>query len=573
MTTGSLNKVIHHLRRAVLVRDGEGMTDGELLEAFLARRDETAFEALVRRHGPMVLNVCRRVVGHVHDAEDAFQAAFLVLARKAASVVPREAVGNWLYGVAYHTALSARAKRTRRHVKEKQVTDMPHPTVAPEDLWPELQPLLDQELNRLPDKYRLPLVLSELEGRTRKEVARQLGVPEGTLSSRLATARKLLAGRLTRRGLAISAGSLALLLSERAAWACVPMSLVVSTVQAAALTAAGQLAAGVVSAQVAALTEGVLKAMLLTKLKVTALVLLVLGGLVLGSGALVSPSLAETAADQPALADELPRTPRAKNNRDTADVKPREPAEQPRRGTSETGMVQSVDAAKNSVTVTVFNRQTGKTEKTYELAKDCVILRDGKPVKLGDLKTGGRVTLQLSADQKSIARISEEGAFLSAPLKSVDAEKRTITVTVEGRQGKQDKTFQVAKDARVMLEGKEAKLTDLKAGTQLHLTASVDDANTIVQIQTSPRRGRGQNEEGPEARNQGQAPPALSSADVPKILDKYRTFRPSDKDLAIYHLDWVPTLKAAKEKAAREQRPILLLVVNNPYGNLYTGHC
>src|SRR5207244_3033628 len=141
------------------------------------RRDEAAFEALVRRHGPMVLGVCLRVLRRHADAEDAFQATFLVLARKAASVVPREMLPNWLYGVAQQTAVRARAAAARRRAREKQVTHTPEPAAKPPAPWDDLEPLLDEELSKLPDKYRVPVVLCDLEGKTRKQAAGQLGWP------------------------------------------------------------------------------------------------------------------------------------------------------------------------------------------------------------------------------------------------------------------------------------------------------------------------------------------------------------------------------------------------------------
>src|SRR5205085_7315818 len=140
--------------RAVLSRDGGGLTDGQLLACFMERGDPAAIEALLRRHGPMVLGVCRRILGDSHDAEDAFQAVFLVFVRKAGSIAPREAVGGWLYGVAYRTALAARTKRGRRRAREKQVEAMPDAAVEPDDTWRELKPLLDKELSRLPEKFR-----------------------------------------------------------------------------------------------------------------------------------------------------------------------------------------------------------------------------------------------------------------------------------------------------------------------------------------------------------------------------------------------------------------------------------
>jgi RNA polymerase sigma factor (sigma-70 family) len=263
---------------AVLLRDRAGLTDGQLLECFIARRDDAAFEALVRRHGPMVLAVCRRVLRNYHDSEDAFQATFLVLARKAASVMPRQAVGNWLYGVAYRTALKAKATTARR--RERQVVEMPEPELHQEDGPADLQHLLDKELNSLPDKYRTPLILCGLEGRSEKEAAGQLGLPQGTLSSRLSRARAMLAKRLARRGVA---------LSLPAASARVPTALLDSTIKAACQFAAGQAATtGLISTEAAALTKGVLDAMFLSQIKVTMAIFLVAVAIVGGAGVLVS---------------------------------------------------------------------------------------------------------------------------------------------------------------------------------------------------------------------------------------------------------------------------------------------
>jgi RNA polymerase sigma-70 factor (ECF subfamily) len=286
MAASILNPVLDELRRTVLLRDGAGLTDGQLLESFVSRGDEAAFEELVRRHGPMVLGVCRRVLRHHHDAEDAFQATFLVLARKAGSVRPREMVARWLYGVAYRTALKARGLIARRRVRERPVAEVPEPEAAEADAgWRDLRPLLDRELSRLPDKYRVPIVLCDLEGKAGKEAARQLGWPAGTVASRLSRGRVLLARRLTRHGLALSGGLLAATLSERAAPARVPAALVSTTVKAAGSMAAGQTAAaGLTSAHVAALTEGVLNAMFLTKLKTGVALVLAAAALTAGLG-------------------------------------------------------------------------------------------------------------------------------------------------------------------------------------------------------------------------------------------------------------------------------------------------
>src|SRR5437879_10110341 len=198
MAKEPLQSLLHHIRGLAVTQEAAGLADSILLERFLTRRDEAAFEALVRRHGPMVLGVCRRVLSNPHDAEDAFQATFLVFVRKAASIAKRELLGNWLYGVAYHTARAARSAAARRRAKEAKA--MPRQQPKEDNVWQELQPLLDQELSRLPEKYRVPIVLCDLEEKSRADVARQLGLPEGTLSSRLARGRALLAKRLTRRG-------------------------------------------------------------------------------------------------------------------------------------------------------------------------------------------------------------------------------------------------------------------------------------------------------------------------------------------------------------------------------------
>ena len=215
MAATPLQAVLHRLRRSWLRRDEAGLTDGELLECFIARRDEDAFAALVLRHGPMVLAVCRRVLRNEADAEDAFQATFLVLVKKAATVRPRGQVGNWLYGVAHTTALKARAMNTRRSAKEREAAARANLQVPAEDC-PQSHALLDQELKALPDKYRAAIVLCELEGQSIKEAARQLGCPPGTVGARLTRGRRLLARRLARRGLALSAGGIAAMLAPGA---------------------------------------------------------------------------------------------------------------------------------------------------------------------------------------------------------------------------------------------------------------------------------------------------------------------------------------------------------------------
>src|SRR5262245_35147144 len=295
-THSTAQRLLPHLRRVAMARDTE-LGDGQLLTEFVARRDESAFAALVRRHGPMVLGVCRRVVGDSHLAEDAFQATFLVLARRAATVRPRHLVGHWLYGVAYRTALKARASAARRQAKEKQVDAMPQPPVSPPDAWADLQPVLDAELARLPDKYRIPVVLCDLGGRPQRDVARELGLPPATLANRLASARRLLAKRLTDRGVALSAGAVAAALGWHAATSAVPASLSAVVVKAACAAAAG--APVGLPVPVVQLSEGVMRMFVLSKLKAVAAGVATCLVLLAGLGFFAAPTLRAGPDDKP----------------------------------------------------------------------------------------------------------------------------------------------------------------------------------------------------------------------------------------------------------------------------------
>jgi RNA polymerase sigma factor (sigma-70 family) len=211
MPTDPLTRAVGQLRRAALADSGS--SDGQLLDTYLLLGDEAAFECLVWRHGPAVLGACRRILGNVADAEDAFQATFLVLVRCGREVRPREAVGAWLYGVACNVARKAKVAAARRRSKEAAFVRVPRP--APSE--PDLLPLIDAEVCRLPEKYRIPIVLCELEGRPIAETAHALGWPPGTLASRLARGRGLLARRLARHGLSLAACSGAALSVEAVA--------------------------------------------------------------------------------------------------------------------------------------------------------------------------------------------------------------------------------------------------------------------------------------------------------------------------------------------------------------------
>jgi RNA polymerase sigma factor (sigma-70 family) len=279
-----LTDFVRHLQRVTRHPPAPDLTDGELLERFRAHREEAAFAVLLQRHGPMVLGVCRRVLGNDDLAEDAFQATFLVLVRKAPSIRKRQSVASWLYGVARRTSLKARLQETRHRSEPLRLADLPA-VAAPDELTlRELRAILDEELAQLPEKYRVPLVLCYLEGKTHEQAAHELGWPRTSLSTRLGRARLLLQRRLTRRGLALSLGLLGALLGAEASGSPVSALLLISTTQAAGLVAAGKAAAGVVSSQAAALAEGVARAMFVSQLKVGLVLLLVLGLFVTGAG-------------------------------------------------------------------------------------------------------------------------------------------------------------------------------------------------------------------------------------------------------------------------------------------------
>jgi len=274
MAHRAFQATLRHIRRIAGGAPERERPDDTLLERFIHQRDAGAFEDLVRRHGPMVMGVCRRVLGKSADAEDAFQATFLVFLRKAGSVGRRGSLAGWLYTVAHRVALRARANAARRQECERDAMKRQHFALNDDDqAWSDLRPVLDEELSRLPDKYREPVVLCYLEGNTEQEAALQLDCPLGTLSWRLVHARELLRTRLARRGVALSTGMLGTLLAEHATAAVPPATFDLTLTVAGALLAAGPTSAttaGIASVQVSALTEGVLHAMFMTRMKIAA---------------------------------------------------------------------------------------------------------------------------------------------------------------------------------------------------------------------------------------------------------------------------------------------------------------
>jgi RNA polymerase sigma factor (sigma-70 family) len=284
MAGPTLGTYLHRLKQAMAAEALADCSDRELVERLRSGRDDGAFRAVLDRHGPMVYQVCGRVLSSQADVEDAFQATFLVLFRRGHAIRRQASLASWLHGVARRTALKLRTQSDRRRRREVRTRHADRVRLTDDTTWSELRDILDEELRRLPDACRAPLVLCYLEGRTQDEAAVQLDVSKSTLRRNLERGRVLLGRRLARRGITLGAALAARLVSDCAQGAAVPRALLVRTVESANHTAAGLAApAGVVSARVAALSDGVTKAMQYAKYK--AIVAVMAGCLGLGFGA------------------------------------------------------------------------------------------------------------------------------------------------------------------------------------------------------------------------------------------------------------------------------------------------
>jgi RNA polymerase sigma factor (sigma-70 family) len=486
------------------LHDSAGPTDGQLLETFIARREDAAFAALVRRHGPMVLAVCRRVLRHEQDAEDAFQATFLVLACKAESVVPRRQVGSYLHAVAYRTALKARSHNARRRDRERAWATLPRPEPA-EEMWQELQALLDHEIGRLSEKYRAAVVLCDLEGKTIREAALLLGCPQGTVAGRLARARALLARGFARRRLTLSAGPLA-------ASAAVPGALAAATARGACLFPVHKAAIpGILADAAVALTKEVLNSMLATKVKLVALAALAL--VVIGTG--VGAYLQRTAAAPPVVppADDTPRTrPREPADAGRAVAKAATPDERPddkpaekKDDIPENVVVGTMKTVLPDRKLIVLEDATTFKSKAFDVPAEAKVFIDGVAAPLGDLETAdpnGRVHLRviLSDDKKNVVAVHartewQQWPSASTSVVSADAEKNTVKILTEvdalSSEGpahiSQKQTLDVAKGATVTVDDKAAKLADFKEGMRVKFLLYSTYRKAVMEIHVVSR--------------------------------------------------------------------------------------
>jgi RNA polymerase sigma factor (sigma-70 family) len=413
MTSTQAGFVLQHIRRLTGMRRATQPPDAQLLERFLAQREEAAFADLVRRHGPMVLNVCRGILRHEQDAEDAFQATFLVLARKADTIRQPEAVAGWLYEVAHRVAVKAQADAARRRAQERKAIPIAAADPTLDITVREFQRVLHEELRRLPEKYRLPLVLCYLEGRSQEAGATQLGWSKGTFRGRLDRGREQLRRRLAARGVALSALLCATAVSSKAA----TEALVDSVARSAVRSTVGGTAAGALTPRVALLAEGVTRAMTTSKLKVTTAVLLAVGLVAAGAGVLAHQALAarerpvggaegEAGSREPEpLASEQPRS--------DAPAKPQDPL---LREMNHQGFVRVVAFAPDGKTllsggdadrtVRLWDLATGKERvqmRTENQLTSMALSRDGTTAATGELD--GTVRLWEATTGKPLATL------------------------------------------------------------------------------------------------------------------------------------------------------------------------
>lgn len=486
---------------------GQGeRSDRQLLETFAKTGEESAFALVVRRHGALVLGVCRRVLGNVDDAEDAFQATFLVLARKAGQVPWHDSIRNWLHGVAYRIACKARAGRARRLRKEREAGQASTAT-ALESAWAELRGVLDEELDRLPAKYRVPLLLCCLEGKTREEAADELGWSVGSVKGRLERGRDLLRERLGNRGLTLPAVLCTGLLAESS----VSATLAEAALRAAVPFAAGNGAAATASPIVVHLAQGALHAMLIAKCKITGLVLTLTCALGLGGSLAVREVWADRPAASPGAAvsaplvsldmsvldpepilfqeKERPREGDAKQEKERPRDGDRKPEkERPRDGERERvvpGIVKNIDV--KAGTITIQGPRDGEAgEQTLNLAgKDVKVTSNvERPMTLAEVREGLRVLLVLN-ENKDVQGIRVAFPLVGAQIVSVDAAKRSITIRME-RTG--ETTLKVADDAKIRVGERALELAAVDAGQFAQMFLS-PDRQTVWVIFLGARRG------------------------------------------------------------------------------------
>jgi|SRR5579884_14024 len=410
MAGRQLATVIREILGRMAVKNGSGLTDDALLQRFIGQADEAAFETLMWRHGPMVLAACRHMLANSHDAEDAFQGTFLVLARKAASIQKRISLSSWLYKVAYRICRHAQAQADRHPRHAGAALEVEAPDFASDALCQEFLPILDEELHRLGEKHRAVLILHYLEGKRVEQVAHELSLPQGTVASRLARAKAILRSRLTRRGVALSTGLVASVLSTGVEATVLPGAVVHNTLLTARLFTAGVTLAGRTSTRAACLAEAVLKSMLVSKVK-AAVVLVMASLLATGTGVVayqISTERQPTAEQREAAA--VPAQQAEKPASEKQEHRPADLADDP--------LPEGAIARLGSMR---FRHGHSVSSLTFLPEGKCLLASDWSGIYIWDAKTGRQLrrigqdfqtslrSCSLSADGKRLATTEHHG--------------------------------------------------------------------------------------------------------------------------------------------------------------------
>ena len=429
------------------------VTDRELIARFYVSRDEAAFAALVDRHGPMILGACRRVLRDAHAADDAFQATFFILARKAGAVRWCDSLGGWLYLVSQNVCRKALAKLAR---KPLQLPEGIEPSQPVQPAASELSAILDEELQRLPSGYRDAIILCHLQGLSVDEASKSLGISEGQLRGRLHRGREKLRERLSRRGVALSLSALTVSLTTATA-STLPIAL--KTAVTRGITAA--------SDTVLTLTTEVLATMTRTKFQlIAALSLMLVGGLFT-----VGFALRPTQAQPPAIAE-----PAKLRQQLPADA-PKAVAEDNDKIDRREGTIKSVDGPGSKLVITL---DEDKFDLTVELEPKVEIFVARRPVKLTELTVGMRATASFKGTEKKAHHLDAFWPRLETTVIGTDPAKRILTVKAEGNNGFEfEVPLTVASDAKFELEGLSVGLGDLGVGSKIEVEFGLDKKTVL----------------------------------------------------------------------------------------------
>jgi RNA polymerase sigma factor (sigma-70 family) len=461
MTEPVLTPIAKHLRR---LATPAAEPDSALLRRFLAEHDQAAFAEVVARHGPMVLAACRRILGHHQDAEDAAQATFLVLAKKAGAVTWQPSVAGWLHAVAFRLAQKVRSRRGRRRTADG-VSDMSAPPANTEADWDRVQAVIDEEIRRLPAEYSAVVLLCGVEGVSTATAAERLNLSDGAVRGRLYRGRELLRERLAARGVTVSSAALVTFLAQTGSAA--PAVAWDAVAAAAAAYAVGQPVAGGLSAAVPELARRTLTAMFLTRTAPMALVAFL--ALAATTGAVLVSRQTADAAPQPPKAAPV------------ANLQPDEKKADPQKEELEEveATVKKVEADKGVLVCEVRDDQ-GMNEFRFTATSDAKFHFHERPIALADAKPGMHAKMKvLRKTGLDIQEARLNWPRFRAEVKAADAAKSSISVEIEGQDDQKfTMPFDVSKDANLLIDGIPAGVDDL-AGAKAELHWSLDKKSFV----------------------------------------------------------------------------------------------